>query len=733
MKILSLTLLPLLFGSLNGVSLNAADTQTHINVDSGAAINIPTPPSDKEIENYYSYINASEGVDLLAQVRDLTISKHKTYTVYDDMGKYEYYKMTDYDPKNPKTNVIDFYTHASAKGDWEQPDIPKNKPRPWSREHVWCAKLSNSVWDRRGSTDNSLVYGGADMHHLRMVDKSINSSRQDSPYGDLEGYKIERLEKPVLSSETLYHYGDRYEGIFEPIDEVKGDAARIILYQFIHYNTPTTLAKNNIETSMTPIGDENIKVDNGKGNVGDLSLSNIIKDPKDPKGNASSQYCFDILMKWNKQDPVDELEINRNNGAYSVQGNRNPFIDHPEYINAIWGNQPLVPLDDSEIVETLNITNKPSKTTYSYMAKVENQNEGLKVMATFKDGHEDDVTHRVKIGSVDTSKLGYQDIKVSLNNKSTTYEVFVTSKDSVNEKFPVYKDYASNNPDSKTWSKTQQTGELNGVSWTFNGDSTNSNEWYFRGNSTSGLQMGKSDNAFKDIVISTEHFVDKPILEVKITTKGASNTDATVDVKVNDKSYLKPIAINDVADTVYTFSGSSAGKLEIIYHQTKDNAIYLKNIQINYQDGETSLYTPLDQAKAWSNYLIKETEPYYKNGKPKWEEFKTIVDNHHWDTLKQEYNLLSDEVKNLILTSEDTTIKEARDRYQDVINRFENVDNFLNLERVPIKEFVLDKKMLIMIGAAALALIIIIIIIVIIVKHKKKAKKNKSKGKKKRK
>ena len=46
---------------------------------------------------------------------------------------------------------------------------------------------------------------------------------------------------------------------------------------------------------------------------------------------------MDLLLKWNDLDPVDQLEINRNNEVYKIQGNRNPFIDNSDYADMIWG------------------------------------------------------------------------------------------------------------------------------------------------------------------------------------------------------------------------------------------------------------------------------------------------------------------------------------------------------------------------------------------------------------
>lgn len=99
--------------------------------------------------------------------------------------------------------------------------------------------------------------------------------------------------------------------VFEPADEWKGDIARIYFYVVATYNT----------TSWT----------NSEGS------SMFMKTVSSPTYGLTT-YAADLFMKWHLQDPVSDWEIQRNEKVYSKQGNRNPFIDHPEWANQIWGN-----------------------------------------------------------------------------------------------------------------------------------------------------------------------------------------------------------------------------------------------------------------------------------------------------------------------------------------------------------------------------------------------------------
>ena len=148
----------------------------------------------------------------------------------------------------------------------------------------------------------------SDIFHIYPTDGKVNGMRSNYPYG-------------VAASGTVYGNGKLgtctypgYSGtVFEPADQYKGDLARTYFYMVTRY--------------------ENVVA----------SWQNL-----DANGNAilngTSYPCFEpwtisLLLAWNAQDPVSQKEIDRNNKIYSlVQHNRNPFIDHPEWVAAIWGS-----------------------------------------------------------------------------------------------------------------------------------------------------------------------------------------------------------------------------------------------------------------------------------------------------------------------------------------------------------------------------------------------------------
>lgn len=233
----------------------------------------PTP-TDPETEKYYSSANGLTGNSLKAELNRI-IKKHKTFS-YSDAWKALI--ETDEDPNNP-SNFILIYTGRS---------IPKTSTYPlWNREHVWAKSHGNF------GTSNG---PGTDLHHLRPADVSVNSTRGNKDF-DIGGMEDKEAAGNFTDNDS-----------WEPRDEVKGDIARMIFYMAVRY----------------------------EGNDGyvDLEITEGVNSSpnKEPlHGNLS------VLKSWNELDPVSDMEKARNDEIYiNWQGNRNPFIDHPEWVNLIW-------------------------------------------------------------------------------------------------------------------------------------------------------------------------------------------------------------------------------------------------------------------------------------------------------------------------------------------------------------------------------------------------------------
>ncbi|RXQ94982.1 ribonuclease [Ancylomarina salipaludis] len=233
--------------------------------------------------SYYKTINGIDSRDLKAELHDLIDgNKVLPYTssgfdVWDALDK------TDEDPKNPN-NVILIYTGRSQSK--SEKNHGSMAPDSWEREHVWAKSRGFG-----GYPDTSKP-ASTDIHHIRPVDRTVNSDRL-TKYFDNGG--------TIHSEATGCKYTSK---TWEPRDAVKGDIARMMFYMAVRYE--------------------------GENGNPDLELNDNVSSSGPYIGKLST------LIEWNKQDPVDDFEKKRNQTIFEIQGNRNPFIDHPEFVDYIW-------------------------------------------------------------------------------------------------------------------------------------------------------------------------------------------------------------------------------------------------------------------------------------------------------------------------------------------------------------------------------------------------------------
>ncbi len=170
----------------------------------------------------------------------------------------------------------------------------------YNREHMFC-----DSWIGKASPQRS------DAHHLIPTDGYVNNRRSDYPHG-----KVGTVTWTSSNGSKLGNADPStgYSGIvFEPIDEFKGDFARMYFYVATRYESKVTGWASN-----------------------GSSANEILAGNTYP---AFKPWFYTMLIQWSAQDPVSQKEINRNNAVYAAQKNRNPFIDHPELVEYIWGSK----------------------------------------------------------------------------------------------------------------------------------------------------------------------------------------------------------------------------------------------------------------------------------------------------------------------------------------------------------------------------------------------------------
>lgn len=249
-------------------------------------------------DDYYDSLVATSGQALLGELHDLSVTKHTKYNAYNENSTTNYLKTDRYENSE---YLMDFYSGAPTKN-----QVYSSGTVGWNREHVWCQNLSNGLYGTSGA--------GADIQHIRPTIPKLNSDRDNKKYGELNnsGTLSSATDANGQTAKGGYYSGD----VFQPMSDKKGDAARIVMYLYMHYNKAANIGGT--------------KDGSNSSYFGTLHFADVMV------GNETA--AIQLLLTWNAADPVDEIEMTRNVEAAKITGCRNPFIDHPEYANAIWGN-----------------------------------------------------------------------------------------------------------------------------------------------------------------------------------------------------------------------------------------------------------------------------------------------------------------------------------------------------------------------------------------------------------
>jgi len=196
----------------------------------------------------------------------------------------------------------------------------------YNREH----SIPKSWW---GSGKNNMY---SDIFHLVPTDGYVNNRRAAYAFGEVQtatytynGCKLGSSKSSITTDKnTLLGTSATCSGtVFEPRDEYKGDFARGYLGMIAKYS--------NTSYSIT----------SGNGGL-------IFEAFSSTTHFGLTKYGMVLLMKWHREDPVSQKEIDRNNGIQATQGNRNPFIDYPYLAEYIWGEKNGQTVDMSQLMSS---------------------------------------------------------------------------------------------------------------------------------------------------------------------------------------------------------------------------------------------------------------------------------------------------------------------------------------------------------------------------------------------
>lgn len=241
-------------------------------------------------EDYYKRVNLNDDPEVIKETLGQIISANYVKHSYKENNTV--LKYTDPDPKGSGKAICIYSGRALESG-------------AWNKEHVWA---------KSHGFPNESYEPYCDAHHLRPSTTKINSTRSNKDFGE-------------VPNATPDAYGNKTNNVlFEPRDEVKGDIARMMFYMETRYGSNTKYNLKLVNSQTTSASDLN-------GRFGNL----------------------ETLIKWHYDDPVSKEEIYRNNVIFdNYQHNRNPYIDHPEYVDYVYPSKyagttkPVEPVEPSK-------------------------------------------------------------------------------------------------------------------------------------------------------------------------------------------------------------------------------------------------------------------------------------------------------------------------------------------------------------------------------------------------
>lgn len=386
----------------------------------------------------------------------------------------------------------------------------------YNREHIVPQSLFNEA--------SPMV---SDVHFIRATDGKVNGMRSNYPFGKVNN-------TPSFTSLNGSKLGNSvspgYSGIvFEPLDAFKGDVARMIFYFVTRYETQ----------------------------LSGFSSGNMLGGSAYP---GLQTWELNQLLAWHAMDPVSQTEISRNNASYAHQGNRNPYIDNPSYVNLVWGS----PVVDTQAptAPTNLLANNPTSNSVSLSWTASTDNVGVAGYAIYVNG----ILNTTVTGNTAT---------VQGLNPLTAYTFYIIAKDAA----------GNSSPQSNTATETTLAGQAGGGS------------------------CGTED--FTNIPASASNYLTRTWTNNNITWTA---TDARTDQEINGKA----ITIQNGSLTSSLVSGGIQSLTVTTLRKFNGSSTAL-NLQINgvtvgtIPYGDTAVTTTINNLNISGNIIISLINPVSSN------------------------------------------------------------------------------------------------------------------------
>lgn len=263
---------------------------------------------------YYDSVDATNTSSLRSTLHDV-IDDHTRFPYTSSAtDTWDILELADEDPTNP-SNILDVYRNASyAK--------VGGGSGPYNREHVWAKSYGFP-------NDGSSNYPYTDCHHLFLCDSGYNSSRSNKPFRFCDAACSEKTTDVnfgqgggagVYPGNSNWTSGSFTAGTWEVWQARRGDIARAMFYMDIRYEGGVHGVTGFSEPDLVLTDVESLIASSNTGSNEGVAYMGMLS----------------VLLQWHIADPVDDLERWRNDVIYNHQGNRNPFIDHPEWVDCLF-------------------------------------------------------------------------------------------------------------------------------------------------------------------------------------------------------------------------------------------------------------------------------------------------------------------------------------------------------------------------------------------------------------
>lgn len=290
------------------------------------------------------YYNSATGSGYTLKTQLYNIIKGHTDRGYS--GLWTTYQTSDRDNQNENDNTIfDLYSENQSGAD------PYNYA--YSTGQCGTYSVEGDCYNREHMIPQSVFNSNApmvsDAHFIPPTDGKVNGMRADYPHGNVASASWTSQNGSKLGTSAVSGYSGT---VFEPNAAFKGDIARMYFYFATRYEN---------------------------------TVAGYSYDMFNGTSNQVFTTAFrDMLLAWHAADPVSTREIARNNAIYARQGNRNPYIDNPSYVNMVWGGG--TPDTTAPTVPTSLSSASITTTTFTLSWTASTDNVGVTGYDVYQDG-----------------------------------------------------------------------------------------------------------------------------------------------------------------------------------------------------------------------------------------------------------------------------------------------------------------------------------------------------------